>query len=195
MSTMALAKGLTFYNRYGFTNDAIKTFIAEFRPMLLRELDTELNTEFESLAQLKLSSLKDVAQWILDQCINQVDLTPKMISFMTRFQDIIYKKMPSARFTKPYTHANYDLEIENNDVISQLAFTTLENPPVQEAAREKPLPSNTFINGWGNTFRRGWNSLWQPRERSANPAKGGVRRATRRRATRVFKRRKTRIRH
>ena len=81
---LALAKGKTFYNRFGFTNDLFQEFLEEFQPKKLAEFDSALNKKFSDITKVENATLQQVAKFILDNCDNPENETRKFIADFIR---------------------------------------------------------------------------------------------------------------
>ena len=93
---MALAKNRTFYNLFGFTNVYFQRFLDTYRNQLLIEHNKDLNIEFHKLTGIYYARFKNVAQFVLDNCMK--DELNAFIKKFTKYITLVFFKKKKQAF-------------------------------------------------------------------------------------------------
>jgi hypothetical protein len=122
---MALAKGRTFYNQFGFVNQKFSDLIAEGQDMPLYNYQPYLTDDKYSIISDNSSSItmKEVALRILELC-EKKQIDDVVYEFIKLFHDKHLKEdINVGNFRKPFDKNNYDVALTKKEGFVQVAFT------------------------------------------------------------------------
>ena len=127
VTIMAMAKGKSFYNRFGFYNEKFEDLIAEGQKLPLYNLQPYLtDDEYDIIVpqdKYNTITMKEVSLKLLDLCKQKKvpDIVRKFIKkFHGELEDILF----GLEFHKPYSKNEYTVHIEPNEHFVHVAFTT-----------------------------------------------------------------------